>query len=399
MTKERYQNLGASATKDGLHAVLDSSGLADASGLFAPVLPDAAGDPKFRSFLHCDGAGTKSIAAYLHFKETADRGIFAGLAQDALVMNLDDVYCIGRPQSLQLANLLARNAKLIDDKVIGVIIARYKELCETLASFGIPLSMGGGETADCGDVVRTLLVDAVLSGRIAADELIRAEAIRPGDVIVGFSSTGRASYESSSNSGIGSNGLTLARHCLLSKQYAERFPECLDPAVDRSIAYQGPYRTTDTEPGLEMSIGEALASPTRTYAPVLHTLYGELPGRIHGVIHLTGGAHTKVLRFGRGKLFEKDNLFPVPKLFSLIREHGKIDAEEMYRVFNMGQRMEVYVEETDAERVIAAAAAQNIDAEVIGRVCEHPDGPQSENEVRITGELGEFRYRLGTPRQ
>ncbi len=375
--------------------MLDASGLGDSSGLFAPVFADVAGDEQFRSFLHCDGAGTKSIVAYLHYRETGDPTIFAGLAQDALVMNLDDVYCIGKPQSLRLANLLARNSILIDDQAIGQIIARYKELNDQLCAMGIPLIMGGGETADCGDVVRTLLVDAVLSGRIATKNLIYASQIRPGDVIIGLSSSGQSSYEQSPNSGIGSNGLTLARHALLSQQYVTEYPECCDPGIDRSIAYQGPYRTTDSVEGLSMSIGEALCSPTRTYAPVLQKIFDEHPGEIHGVVHLTGGAHTKVLRFGKGNLITKDNLFEIPTLFSLIQKHGQVDWEEMYKVFNMGQRLEIYVPQALGPKIIAAAQSFSIDAQQIGRVEEHPDGPEAANRVRLESEVGEFEYQLG----
>ena len=394
MTDDKYSALGASATKDGLHDLLSSSGLLKENRLFAPVLPDLSGDSEFASIIHCDGAGTKSITPYLYFKDTGKRDLFAGLAQDAIVMNLDDIYCIGSPESLILANTIGRNARLIDDESLGVLINSYKALCEELAQLGVPIAMSGGETADCGDVVRTLMVDAVICGRIAKRNLIYADQIKAGDAIVGFESCGQASYESQVNSGIGSNGLTLARHSLLSSYYRETYPECCDPDLNPEHAYRGPFKTTDTEDTLGMNIGEALSSPTRTYAPVLAELYKSLGGVIHGVIHLTGGAHTKALRFGRGCRIIKDTMLPVPPIFGLIQEHGKVSWEEMYKVFNMGQRLEIYLPAEHVQEVVSLSKKFGISAQQVGHVETHPNGPDAANSALLKTEYGEFNYDL-----
>lgn len=394
MSLDRYQNLGASATKEGIHRALENAGLAAHSQYFAQVLPDIAGDPAMRSFVHADGAGTKSIVAYLRFRDGGDPKVFSALAQDALVMNLDDMYCVGEPCSLVLSNTIARNARLIPDIAIEAIISGYSALCKSLQAEGIEILLGGGETADCGDVVRTLLVDAVMSGRIAAAKLISPSSIQVGDAIVALSSTGQARYESATNSGIGSNGLTLARHCLLHGSYKEKYPECHDPGIDAQYSYVGPYHTSDTPAGLGMSVGEALASPTRTYAPVLKKIYAALGAEIHGVIHLTGGAHTKVLRFAQGKRFIKDSLFPTPPLFQLIQEHGKVEWKEMYKVFNMGQRMELYVPPASVETITKLSAEFGIEARTVGRVEAHPEGDSAASEVLLRSEHGSFSYRL-----
>ena len=387
-----YDKLGASATKAGLHQALKKSGVSEDSTLFAQVGADLAGDPDFSCFLHCDGAGTKTLAAYMSYLETKNPDDFAGLAQDALVMNLDDVLCLGIPDSLLLANTIGRNARLIDDEVVAALIGKYRQLGETLREAGVPLEITGGETADCGDVVRTLMVDAVMTGRIKNESIIRADRIAPGDVIVGLSSSGKASYEDRANSGIGSNGLTLARHALLSSYYSENFPEVVDEGIDSSIAYQGPFRATELPEGLGMSVGEALSSPTRTYAPLLLKIYRELGREVHGAIHVTGGALTKVLRFGQpGNHYIKDNLFDPPPVFSLIQEHGKVSWKEMHQVFNMGQRMELYLGEAHAQRIIDIATEFDIDARVIGHV---EKSSSTERKVLVKSRFGEFEYSL-----
>ena len=388
---DNYAQLGASASKAGLHRVLDATGLADTEALFARLLPDLAGDSRFRSFIHCDGAGTKSIIAYLLYRLTGERRHFAGLAADALVMNIDDVYCTGVPESIALANTIARNAKLIDDEVVGTIIASYVALVEELRGFGVPIEITGGETADCGDVVRTLMVDAVVAGRMRADTIVHPSRIAAGDVVVGLSSTGQAINELAPNSGIGSNGLTLARHAMLSSWHAERFPEVVDPALPADLRYRGRFKATDRHPSLSISIGEALLSPTRSYAPLLHGLLPSLGAEIHGVIHLTGGAHTKVLRFLKGVRVVKDSLFPTPPLFALIQEGGAVPWREMYQVFNMGHRMEIYLAEGHAAAVIDAAAKFGIAAQIVGRVEEAPEGAAS---VHVVSAHGTFEYRL-----
>ncbi len=392
----QYEKLGASATKAGLHDALKRAGVSESSGLFAQVTPDIAGDDSYSSFVHCDGAGTKSIIAYLVYRETGDLNAFAGLAQDALVMNLDDVLCLGTPERLVLANAVARNARLINNDALEVLIKSYKTLASDLRAMGVPLDLTGGETADCGDVVRTLLVDAVITGRIKKSALINNNRIVPGDIIVGLSSTGKASYEKTTNSGVASNGLTLARHSLLKKSYAENFPEVVDPDLEKAIIYRGPFSVSDRPEGLGMTVGEALLSPTRTYAPLLMDLYQSLPSEIHGVIHVTGGGLTKVLRFGQGNRYVKNHLFPTPPLFQLIQKHGEVPAREMYQVFNMGQRIEVYLPEKYLDQLIKIAQSFSIDAQVIGRV--EKNGDQSKNSVVVSTPANEpqedFEYEL-----
>jgi phosphoribosylformylglycinamidine cyclo-ligase len=395
MTKDdKYASLGVSSSKAGLHKALEASGVSDSSGLFASVIPDLAGDPSYYSFIHCDGAGTKSIVPYLYFKETGDRSLFAGLAQDATVMNLDDVYCIGAPESMVLANAIGRNANLIDDQVLEVLITSYRDLAQHYLDSGLPLTLSGGETADCGDVVRTLMIDATLAGRIKKDSIINANNIVPGDVIVGLSSTGTSSSESVENFGIGSNGLTLARHSLISHEYLKDFPEIVDPALNSDNIYRGPFKVSDVPSSLGVSLGQALSSPTRSYAPYLSELYKLCFSEIHGVIHCTGGGQTKVLRFGSGNLYIKDNLFNTPPLFALIKEHGGVDWQEMYRVFNMGHRMEVYLPRDSAQSAIDLAKTFGIEAQIVGRV-EELGATSSEgykNKLVLETANGTFEY-------
>lgn len=389
---DSYSKLGASASKQGLHDALGRSGLLANSGLFASIWPDFAGDSNFCSFLHCDGAGTKSIVAYLLFRETGDSSVFAGLAQDALVMNLDDMFCLGQPTSMLLSNMIARSANRISDDILEVLLKSYAELQKNFAALGIPFTLSGGETADCGDVVRTLLVDAVLAGRLDRRKLIDTSNIQVGDAIIGLSSCGKANYETKPNSGIGSNGLTLARHALLRKEYSEKYPEVVDPGVDQSACYRGKYGVLDAPNGLEMTVGEALLSPTRSYAPLLARIYEDHFSALHAAIHVTGGGQTKVLRFSSGKRFIKDNLFPTPPIFKLIQESGNIPAKEMFQVFNMGHRFELYVQNGAADDIIRLSKSFGIDAKRIGSVEKSSDAKQ--NEVIIKCAAGEFEYKL-----
>jgi phosphoribosylformylglycinamidine cyclo-ligase len=388
----KYDQLGASASKAGLHKALDKAGLSEDLGLFAKVNSDIAGNPDYYSFLHADGAGTKSIIAYLIYRETGSTSAFANLAHDALAMNLDDIFCLGIPENLLLSNTIGRNAKLINDDAVSEIISSYKKLTETLSAHGIDIELSGGETADCGDVVRTLMVDAVLAGRIKKQNIIDPKNIVPGDIIVGLSNTGKASYEKTENSSVASNGLTLARHCLLSKVYKEKYPEIVDENIKgNSIAYGGPFKVTDSPAGLGMTIGEALSSPTRTFAPVLSKIYQALPGKIHGAIHTTGGGLTKVLRFGKGNVYVKNNLFPTPPLYSLIQEHGNVQWREMYQVFNMGHRLELYLDKAHLSSVIEIAKTFNIEAQQIGIV---EKSTERTNKVRVESKNGTFEYSL-----
>lgn len=393
MAQNKYDALGVSASKQAVHAALREAGLKESSGLFANIVDDLSGDPQFASFLHADGAGTKSIVAYLLYKETGDASVFAGLAQDALAMNLDDVFCLGVPSSLVLGNAIARNASIIPGEVISVLVSAYAKLCKQLADFEIPISFSGGETADCGDVVRSLVVDATLGGRIPRKALIDQNRIAPGDVIVGLASTGKANYETEINSGIGSNGLTLARHSLLSKYHCEKYGEVVDPSLAAENTFRGPFKVTDATPGLPLSIGKALLSPTRMFAPVLLKIYQRLGTNIHGAIHVTGGGLTKVLRFGKGNLVIKNNLFPVPPLFQLIQQHGNVSWREMYQVFNMGHRLELYVGNENVPTIIEIARSFEVEGKVIGFVERNPENAQT-NKVRVEGPHGKFDYEL-----
>jgi len=380
-----YAALGASSAKAG---VLDAIGEGSTSRYFASPVADPMGDPQYAYFLHADGAGTKSIVAYLLYRETGNVGWFRSLATDSLVMNIDDVACAGGVSGLVLSNTIGRNRNLIPDEAIAQIIKGYADTATILRDLGIEITLSGGETADVGDLVRTLIVDSTLSARVPRDTLVDTFRVRAGDVIVGFSSTGQCSFESKPNSGIGSNGLSLARNTLLSSYHTELYPEVSDPLLSRSVAYSGPYKVTDALPALGMTVGEALLSPTRTYAPLIKRGLTEFGGAIHSLIHCTGGGQTKIKRFGQGVRFEKDSLFATPPIFSLIQSLGGIPWSEMYAVFNMGHRLEACVEPSVASELISLAAQFGIAAKVIGRVTSL-DG---ENEVVISSPHGTFTY-------
>lgn len=389
-----YEAVGASASKAGLHRALSHVGLEDSAGLFVRTNSDAARDSNYLSALHCDGAGTKTIVSYLNYRETNNPSWFSGLAQDALVMNLDDMYCAGAPEYMLLSNAIARNARLIPDTALEAILASYLSLCSLLREHGIEIEFGGGETADCGDIVRTLVVDAVLFGRLKKSQIVRPERIIPGDVILALSSSGTCTYESTPNSGIGSNGLTLARHALLKSSYQESFPEVVDQGVARSATYRGPFLLQDSPAELGMTIGAALQSPTRTFAPLLHVLHHRLKDSLHGLIHVTGGGLTKVLRFGKGNCYIKNHLLPCPPIFKLIQQHGQVSWREMYQVFNMGQRMELYVPESAVPEIEKEAKHFGIESKVIGHVEKQKSASTLQNSVRVESEHGLFEYTL-----
>jgi len=380
-----YAALGASSAKGGVLSAVGESGPAR---YFASPVDDPAGDPNYAFFLHADGAGTKSIVAYLLYRETGDARWFRSLATDSLVMNLDDVACAGGLEGLILSNTIGRNRHLIPDAAIAEIIAGYRECAETLRGQGINVRLSGGETADMGDLCRTLIVDSTLTARIKRAELVDTTRVRVGDVIVGFSSCGQATFETTPNSGIGSNGLTLARNVLLNRQTATRYPEVQDPALPDEVAYRGPYSVTDQVASLGSSVGEALLSPTRPYAPLIKNLLSNFRDYVHAIIHCTGGGQVKIKRFGQGVSYLKENLFPTPPIFSLIQEHGAVPWDEMYSVFNMGHRLEVCVPPEVAHEAVACASQLGIAAQVIGRV----NSSKSGNEVVIVSPYGEFRY-------
>ena len=398
----RYMMRGVSAAKEDVHAAIKNIDKGVFPQAFCKIIPDIlGGDPEYCNIMHADGAGTKSSLAYMYWKETGDLSVWKGIAQDALVMNTDDLLCVGAVDNILVSSTIGRNKMLIPGEVISAIINGTDELMKQMREMGIGIYGTGGETADVGDLVRTIIVDSTVTCRMKRSDVIDNANIRPGDVIVGLSSTGQATYESRYNGGMGSNGLTSARHDVFSKYLAEKYPESYDHQVPDELVYSGLKRLDDEVPvsysvvkdsGVQtvettISAGQLVLSPTRTYAPVIKVLLDELRTEIHGMVHCTGGAQTKVLHFvGENCRVIKDNMFPIPPLFKLIQEQSKTDWKEMYKVFNCGHRMEIYVHPEVAEQVIAISRRFNIDAQVIGRIEE---GPKS---LTIKSEYGEFHY-------
>ena len=398
----RYMMRGVSAAKEDVHAAIKNIDKGVFPQAFCKIIPDIlGGDPEYCNIMHADGAGTKSSLAYMYWKETGDLSVWKGIAQDALVMNTDDLLCVGAVDNILVSSTIGRNKMLIPGEVISAIINGTDELMKQMREMGIGIYGTGGETADVGDLVRTIIVDSTVTCRMKRSDVIDNANIRPGDVIVGLSSTGQATYESRYNGGMGSNGLTSARHDVFSKYLAEKYPESYDHQVPDELVYSGLKRLDDKVPvsysvvkdsGVQtvettISAGQLVLSPTRTYAPVIKVLLDELRPEIHGMVHCTGGAQTKVLHFVSDNCrVIKDNMFPIPPLFKLIQEQSKTDWKEMYKVFNCGHRMEIYVRPEVAEQVIAISRRFNIDAQVIGRIEE---GPKS---LTIKSEYGEFHY-------
>jgi len=398
----RYMMRGVSAAKEDVHAAIKNIDKGVFPQAFCKIIPDIlGGDPEYCNIMHADGAGTKSSLAYMYWKETGDLSVWKGIAQDALVMNTDDLLCVGAVDNILVSSTIGRNKMLIPGEVISAIINGTDELMKQMREMGIGIYGTGGETADVGDLVRTIIVDSTVTCRMKRSDVIDNANIRPGDVIVGLSSTGQATYESRYNGGMGSNGLTSARHDVFSKYLAEKYPESYDHQVPDELVYSGLKRLDDEVPvsysvvkdsGIQtvetiISAGQLVLSPTRTYAPVIKVLLDELRTEIHGMVHCTGGAQTKVLHFVSDNCrVIKDNMFPIPPLFKLIQEQSKTDWKEMYKVFNCGHRMEIYVRPEVAEQVIAISRKFNIDAQVIGRIEE---GPKS---LTIKSEYGEFHY-------
>ena len=398
----RYMMRGVSAAKEDVHAAIKNIDKGVFPQAFCKIIPDIlGGDPEYCNIMHADGAGTKSSLAYMYWKETGDLSVWKGIAQDALVMNTDDLLCVGAVDNILVSSTIGRNKMLIPGEVISAIINGTDELMKQMREMGIGIYGTGGETADVGDLVRTIIVDSTVTCRMKRSDVIDNANIRPGDVIVGLSSTGQATYESRYNGGMGSNGLTSARHDVFSKYLAEKYPESYDHQVPDELVYSGLKRLDDEVPvsysvvkdsdvqtvETTISAGQLVLSPTRTYAPVIKVLLDELRPEIHGMVHCTGGAQTKVLHFVSDNCrVIKDNMFPIPPLFKLIQEQSKTDWKEMYKVFNCGHRMEIYVRPEVAEQVIAISRRFNIDAQVIGRIEE---GPKS---LTIKSEYGEFHY-------
>ena len=364
----RYTARGVSAEKQDVHQVVDQLDPGLFPGSFCKVAPDVlGGDQDYCNVIHADGSGTKSILAYLHYRETGDTDVFKGISQDSIVMNLDDLICVGAVDHILISNTINRNARNCPGEVIRALIEGSEAFIQSMRDLGVELIPGGGETADVGDLTGTLTVDSNAVVRLPRESII-SNAIAPDMVIVGLASDGQSHYESTPNSGIGSNGLTSARHDLLSPYYGEHYPETFDPATPSDLAYCGPYRLSDPLPGMDsMTVGEGLLSPTRTYAPVIKQLIKEMGSSLSGIIHCSGGAQTKCLKFGHGIHFIKDQLLSAPPIFKAIQDASGTDAREMHQVFNMGHRMEVYLPPRLADEAIAIASGFGIRAKIIGR--------------------------------
>ena len=389
MSNQRYMMRGVSAMKEDVHAAIKNIDKGIFPQAFCKIIPDIlGGDPEYCNIMHADGAGTKSSLAYMYWKETDDLSVWKGIAQDALIMNTDDLLCVGAVDNILVSSTIGRNKMLIPGEVISAIINGTDELLAQMREMGVGIYATGGETADVGDLVRTIIVDSTVTCRMKRSDVIDNANIRPSDVIIGLSSSGTATYEEGYNGGMGSNGLTSARHDVFAKYLAEKYPESYDHAVPEELVYSGSYRLTDAVEGSPVDAGHLVLSPTRTYAPFVKKMLDSVDrSEIHGMVHCTGGAQTKVLHFvGENCRVVKDNMFPVPPLFRAIHEQSGTDWSEMYKVFNMGHRLEVYVRPETAQQIIDIARSFNIDAQVVGHIEE---GPRS---LTIKSEFGEFNY-------
>lgn len=385
---QRYMQRGVSAAKEDVHNAIKNIDKGIFPQAFCKIIPDIlGGDSEYCNIMHADGAGTKSSLAYLYWKETGDLSVWKGIAQDALIMNTDDLLCVGAVDNILVSSTIGRNKMLIPGEVISAIINGTDELLAEMRAMGIGIYATGGETADVGDLVRTLIVDSTVTCRMKRSDVIDNANIRPGDVIVGLSSCGQSTYEKTYNGGMGSNGLTSARHDVFAKYLAEKYPESYDKAVPEDLVYSGHYHLTDPAEGTPLTMGQLVLSPTRTYAPVIKKILDIMRPEIHGMVHCTGGAQTKVLYFvNENCKVIKDNMFPVPPLFKFIAQESGTDWAEMYKVFNMGHRMEVYVSPEQAEQVINISHSFGIEAQVVGHIEE---GPRS---LTIHSEFGTFTY-------
>jgi len=392
MSDNRYNQRGVSASKEDVHQAIKNIDKGIFPQAFCKIIPDILGnDEAFCNIMHADGAGTKSSLAYVYWKETGDISVWKGIAQDAIIMNIDDLICVGATDNILLSSTIGRNKNLIPGEVIAAIINGTEEILAELREQGISIYSTGGETADVGDLVRTIIVDSTVTCRIERDKIISNDNIQAGDVIVGLSSSGQASYETEYNGGMGSNGLTSARHDVFDKSVANAYPESFDPAVPFDLVFSGGKKLTDNiqiDENTSVTAGKLVLSPTRTYAPVIKKVLESHRNQIHGIVHCSGGAQTKVLHFVNDNVhIIKDNMFPVPPLFQLIQEQSGTDWKEMYKVFNMGHRMELYVPAAIAEDIIAISKSFNIDAQIIGRV-ESADKKQ----VTINSDKGNYTY-------
>ncbi len=388
MNNQRYNQRGVSASKEDVHNAIKNIDKGIFPKAFCKIIPDIlGGDPEYCNIMHADGAGTKSSLAYLYWRETGDLSVWRGIAQDALIMNIDDLLCVGATDNILLSSTIGRNKLLVPGEVISAIINGTSELCDELSALGVNIYPTGGETADVGDLVRTIIVDSTVACRMKRSEVISNHRIQAGDVIVGLSSSGTATYEKEYNGGMGSNGLTSARHDVFANYLAQKYPESYDAAIPQELVYSGKMKLTDQISGLNIDAGKLVLSPTRTYAPVIKQVLDKLRPHIHGMVHCSGGAQTKVLHFVDNVHVIKDNLFPTPPLFKLIHEQSGTDWEEMYTVFNMGHRMEIYVSPEYAQQIIDISQSFNIDAQIVGRVEEC-----DKKKLTIRSEHGTFEY-------
>ena len=388
-TKDRYNQRGVSADKEDVHSAIKDVNKGIFPKAFCKIVPDyLSGAEDYCLIMHADGAGTKSSLAYMYWKETGDLSVWKGIAQDALIMNIDDLLCVGVTNTIMLSSTIGRNKNLIGGDVLASIINGTEELLKEYKKYGINIISTGGETADVGDLVRTIIVDSTVVARIKRTDVINNANIKSGNVIVGFSSSGKATYESEYNSGMGSNGLTSARHDVFSKILAKKFPESFDPLVPESLIYSGTRKLTDRVEGTVLDVGKLVLSPTRTYAPVIKEILEKYRYKIDGMIHCSGGAQTKVLHFVDDVHIIKDNMFDLPPLFNMIQEESSTDWKEMYKVFNMGHRMELYIPEEIADDIISISKSYNIDAQIIGRVQQC----QSGKKLTISSKFGTFEY-------
>lgn len=386
---QRYIQRGVSASKEDVHNAIKTIDKGIFPKAFCKIVPDYLGnDPEYCNIMHADGAGTKSSLAYIYWRETGDISVWKGIAQDALIMNVDDLLCVGATDNILLSSTIGRNKNLIPGEVVSAIINGTNELCEELSELGVNIYPTGGETADVGDLVRTIIVDSTVTCRMKRSDVIDNARIQAGDVIVGLSSSGQATYEKEYNGGMGSNGLTSARHDVFANYLAQKYPESYDASIPSDLVYSGRMKLTDMIDNLDIDAGKLVLSPTRTYSPVIYLIIKELRQNIHGMVHCSGGAQTKILHFlDEGLKVLKNNLFPIPPLFDLIQKQSGTAWDEMYKVFNMGHRMEIYLSPEHAQQVIDISRSFNVDARIVGYV-EKSDV----RELVIESEFGQFRY-------
>ena len=388
MNSDRYSQRGVSASKEDVHQAISKLDKGLFPKAFCKIVPDYLGnDNDYCTVMHADGAGTKSSLAYVYWKETGDLSVWKGIAQDAIIMNIDDLLCVGATNNILLSSTIGRNKNQIPGEVIASIINGTEEVLEMLRSHGLGIISTGGETADLGDLVRTIIVDSTVVSRMKRADVIDNGRIQPGDVIVGLASYGKASYESEYNGGMGSNGLTSARHDVFHKKYADKYPESFDKNISADLVYTGTYMLTDELPEVDVNVGKLVLSPTRTYAPIIIEVLKRFRQQIHGMVHCSGGAQTKVLHFVENIHIIKDNLFDTPPLFKLIQQQSGTDWKEMYKVFNMGHRMELYLDERHAQAVIDISKNFNVDAKIVGRV-----EADNKKQLTIRSAYGNFIY-------